>query len=271
MLKLTTENFVTRSIAKHGSRYDYSKVSYATSRTKVCIICPVHGEFFQTPDNHLAGEGCILCGFLRTSDQCRHTTGIFVKKANSVHENSYDYSKVDYKNARTKVCIVCPIHGEFFQAPDKHLSGHQCPRCVGSKGEKAITKWLQKKGIPFHHHHPCHVLRVGGKRPLHFDFCTKHIKYLIEYDGEQHFNPVRFNNVSKEQAVEVFKKTQYHDSLKNQYCIENNIPLLRISYKEFDHIPEILFSKLQTGVACQKLFVNEMTLEELSRYYTENV
>lgn len=93
---------------------------------------------------------------------------------------------------------------------------------------------------------------------------------MIEYDGEQHFSPVRFNNISEERAIEVFKKVQYRDSLKNQYCIKNNINLLRISYKEFDHIQDILSGKLQSGAYCSKLFVNEMTPEELAGYYTGN-
>lgn len=263
----TTEGFIDKAKEIHGPQYDYSQVVYSHSTAEVCIICPTHGEFLQKPSVHLTGSGCAACGLKSVYDQSRHTTDIFIQNAIAVHGDIYDYSRVTYKNALTKVSIVCPAHGEFFQSPSKHLSGHRCPHCGGSKGERAITRWLNKRGIPFHYHHLC---RIGtGKRSLHFDFLTKGIKVLIEFDGEQHFRPTRFNGMSEEKSFEVFKKTQHHDSLKNQYCVSSNLPLLRISYKEFNSIPEILFTKLQSGAPSQKRFVNEMTPEELASYYEE--
>lgn len=60
--KLTTDSFIAEARAKHGDRYDYSKVNYVNSATKVCIICPEHGEFLQSPSGHLGGNGCPKCG-----------------------------------------------------------------------------------------------------------------------------------------------------------------------------------------------------------------
>ena len=61
MAKLTKEQFVERSEAAHGKHYDYSKVEYKNTKTKVCIVCPEHGEFFQKPEKHMLGQGCPLC------------------------------------------------------------------------------------------------------------------------------------------------------------------------------------------------------------------
>lgn len=62
MKKLTTEEFIKRARAIHGDKYDYSKVEYINIKTKVCIICPEHGEFWQVPAEHLRGRGCKDCG-----------------------------------------------------------------------------------------------------------------------------------------------------------------------------------------------------------------
>ena len=124
--KLTTEDFIKRAKEIHGNKYDYSKVEYINAHTKVCIICPEHGEFWQTPDNHCSKRnkcGCPKCfgKVFKIED--------FVKKAKEIHGDKYDYSKVEYKNSTTKICIICPEHGEFWQTPNKHLTGRGCPKC----------------------------------------------------------------------------------------------------------------------------------------------
>jgi hypothetical protein len=122
--KLTTENFIRRSRLIHGDLYDYSKVDYKNSATKVCIICPEHGEFYQIPNNHLQGVGCSKCNGGIKLDK-----GEFINKAKKVHGDQYDYSKVDYKNSKTPVEIFCKIHGYFCQIPAAHLQGRGCPTC----------------------------------------------------------------------------------------------------------------------------------------------
>ena len=106
--KLTTGEFISKSKLIHGDKYDYSKVEYVNNHSKVCIICPEHGEFWQTPANHLKNRGCPICGGHQKS-----STEEFIKRANKVHNNKYDYSKVDYKGLKKKVCIVCKEHGDF--------------------------------------------------------------------------------------------------------------------------------------------------------------
>ena len=129
--KLTTEKFVKKAKEIHGDKYDYSKVEYKNNSTKVCIICPNHGEFYQWPYNHLQGSGCSECSIANKSNKLRSTTSKFIEKAGKIHGDKYDYSKVDYKNNSTKVCIICPNHGEFYQTPKDHLEGRGCPRCSG--------------------------------------------------------------------------------------------------------------------------------------------
>ena len=118
--KLTTEEFIIKAKEVHGDKYDYSKVNYINVDTKVCIICPTHGEFLQMPSSHLNGRGCPRC-----SGNKKLTTEEFIIKAREINGDKYDYTKVEYVNNSTKVCIICPTHGEFWQTPNGHLSGRE--------------------------------------------------------------------------------------------------------------------------------------------------
>ena len=125
MRKLTIEEFIEKAKKIHGDKYDYSKVNYINNSTKVCIICPEHGEFYQTPAGHLSGRVCKFC-----SGHYQSNTKEFIEKAKKIHGDKYDYSKVNYIKARIGVNIICPIHGNFFQAPYSHLGGCGCPKCA---------------------------------------------------------------------------------------------------------------------------------------------
>ena len=133
--KLTTSEFVAKAKMLHGDKYDYSKVKYDGAAIKVSIICPIHGEFLQTPHKHAnSGRGCPPCGIKQRRESQSLGNESFIKKAREIHGDKYDYSKVEYKNAHTKVEIICLIdnHGVFKQPPTDHLyqkSG--CPKCGG--------------------------------------------------------------------------------------------------------------------------------------------
>lgn len=124
MRKLTTEEFAKRATNVHGGKYDYSKVDYQGNKVKVCIICPIHGEFWQVAGNHLEGSGCPKC-----SDRYMDTE-YFIEKSNKIHDGKYSYEKTKFLNSRSKVIITCPIHGDFLQSPNKHLCGCGCPKCA---------------------------------------------------------------------------------------------------------------------------------------------
>ena len=128
---LTQEEFINEAREIHGDKYDYSKVEYKTKKDKVCIICPKHGEFWQIAQSHLSGHGCPKCAIEKAGETQRLSKEEFIKKAREIHGDRYDYSKVEYVNSQTKVCIICPEHGEFLQVPNAHLGGCGCPKCAG--------------------------------------------------------------------------------------------------------------------------------------------
>ena len=150
---LTQEDFIRKAKAMHGDKYDYSKVEYVNSSTKVCIICPKHGEFWQQAGSHLIGRGCPECSRIRTTERKRMTKEQFVEKAIELHGELYDYSKVEYNGNKIPVCIVCPTHGEFWQKPNVHLSGCKCPKCSNENKVKRVCnskEWFIERATLVH-------------------------------------------------------------------------------------------------------------------------
>ena len=138
--KFKNQKHVLKKFEKiHGDRYDYSKVDYKGSNTKVSIICKQHGVFKQTPHSHSNGNGCPKCGNDKTSTLSSRKKKFFSESI-EVHGDRYDYSKVDYKRSHDKVEIICDKHGSFHQTPTSHLGGNGCPKCAGEKNRERCLK-----------------------------------------------------------------------------------------------------------------------------------
>ena len=205
----TTETFIERSRQIHNNRYDYSKVKYINNFTKICIICPEHGEFWQVPNSHLSGKGCIKC-----SPNYKDTTQSFIEKALKKHGTKYDYSKVLYKNSKTRVCIICSEHGEFWQDPDKHIQGHGCPICNESHLERDIRLYLKEHNIVYIPQDDLNDLL--GKQSV--DFYLPDYNLAIECQGKQHFGTGGWKKT--------FDALYYSDIKKSKILKENNINLV---------------------------------------------
>ena len=125
-MAITTEEFIKRARKLHGDKYDYSKVEYKNANAKVCIICPIHGEFWQTPSKHTnCKHGCPKCG-----SKERLSNDEFIKRAREIHGDKYKYDESTYgKRVDDDIRIICPEHGEFWQNPRKHINGCSCPKC----------------------------------------------------------------------------------------------------------------------------------------------
>lgn len=128
--KLTLLEFINKANSLHCNKYDYSKSVYINNRTKLTIICKIHGEFTQRPGAHLRGASCPTCGTISTANKRRVSLNDFIQKANLVHNNKYTYKKADYLTTDTKVIITCFQHGDFKQTPYHHLKGRGCPGCA---------------------------------------------------------------------------------------------------------------------------------------------
>lgn len=216
-LRLTTEQFIEKAKLIHKNKYNYSKTKYMEAHSGVCIICPEHGEFLQKANDHLNGNGCPEC-----NGGVRDTIDSFIKKAEKIHGNKYDYSKIKYINSKTKVSIVCPEHNEFWQKPSDHLTGCGCPICKDSKGEKLISFLLKERNILFEKQKTFGECRNPKTNSLlMFDFYLSKSKTLIEFDGVQHYETSSYYWT---------EDLEDRDKEKNNFCKKNNLELIRIPY-----------------------------------------
>lgn len=128
-LTKTTPQFINEANKVHNKIYNYDFVLYTGFRNPVEIECKLHGLFSMKPMTHLSGKGCQKCSIENRAARQAKGTLAFIKHANLVHDNRWDYSKSNYITTHIKVSIICPNHGVFEQTPSSHLSGKGCPTC----------------------------------------------------------------------------------------------------------------------------------------------
>lgn len=233
--KISIDEFIKRCNNIHNFKYDYSLVNYNTLKDKIKIICPVHGVFLQHGTHHLHKRAvCKECTF---DDIKNRDVEEFIKTSNLIFNSKYDYTKSIYKNKKTKLNIVCPVHGTFLKSPLEHLKGSGCPVCKESKGELKIRDFFSKNKISFIAQKKFEECRY--KKQLQFDFYLPDYNICIEYDGAQHSEIIEAWG-----GIEKLKETQYKDNIKNDFCNNNNIGLIRIKYTDYNNIEVILTEKL---------------------------
>lgn len=237
-IRLTKDEFVERAKKVHGNKYDYSNTVYNHSMEKVAIICREHGTFYQTPNVHLSGGGCPICGLKSTKFKKK-----FVENAQKVHGNKYDYSKVVVKSSLEKVTITCPIHGDFQQQAFSHLNGCGCPECSTtlSKGENKISYFLSNYKIDYLSQFKIKNENIFcNRKTIIVDFYLKSKNIIIEYNGQQHYKKVEYFG-----GENIFYQQRERDMALRQYCKEHKIKLIEIPYWDFDNIETILKKELE--------------------------
>ena len=240
----STEEFIEKAKKIHGDKYDYSQVKYVKSSIPVCIICPEHGEFKQTPNNHLKGQGCQKCYDKNRGNAQRSSKEEFIEKAKKIHGDMYDYSKVEYVNCSTEVCIICPKHGKFFQRPDHHLTSKcGCPKCQSKHFQTEIRNYLSDQHIKFEEEKTFEWLyNEKTKRQQFLDFYLPEFNIGIECQGKQHFEPVDIFGGQEE-----FLKTQERDKNKKKKCDEHGVKLLYFGHAKYKNtIRENLYFSRKT-------------------------
>lgn len=203
---------------------------YINARTPIKHYCKKHNILWNPyPDSILRGVGCKECGNEKTRDKNIKSHDKYVKDLHIANPNIEVIE--EYRGANIAILHRCKIDGYIWMArPVNTLFGKGCPQCNETKGERRIRKWLEDCNMEFVYQktfNDCKDLRA-----LPFDFFVPKYNLCIEYDGEQHFKPIDFDGNGPELTLQQFAKTTYHDEIKNQYCRNNNIKLLRIPYFE---------------------------------------
>jgi hypothetical protein len=240
VIKSNPDEFIKRAKGIHGDLYNYNKSLYVEHDSPLIIMCKIHGDFKQSPKSHLIKKyGCPKCGHIVKADKLRWSLNKFINESNLIHRNKYNYLKFKYTSFSVKSEIICKKHGSFHQSPKDHIIQMQgCPKCSLSKGENLIQYYLIDNDIEYIFQKTFDdCINTLTKRKLKFDFFIPSINTCIEFDGKQHFeeNP-RFKGT--------LSSIQYRDELKNNYCINNQINLVRIKYldiKEINHILNKIF------------------------------
>ena len=209
------EQFIKDAQDKHWNNekneplYDYSEIDYINAFTEVCIICPIHGKFWQTPNKHLQGHGCQKC-FANN----KKTNEEFKEELKNIFGDLYDLSLIDYKGAKKeKVKLICPKHGIFEAKPKDLLNKKGCPYCKESKLEKEVNGILYNIGIEFNR-----IKRFDWLGKQSFDFYIPKLNLAIECQGIQHYGNSKFKT----------DKTYELDIKKYNLCMENNIKLIYV-------------------------------------------
>ena len=166
--KMTREEFISKAVKVHGNKYDYSKIEYVNSTTKIEITCKEHGSCWQKPSGHLIGYGCSKC-----YGNAKKTTSQFVKEAKEVHGDKYNYDKAEYKNALGKVIVICPEHGEFEQEAKSHLKGAGCKHCRNTR-EYSNEKFIELSNNYYNNLYDYSKTEYKGSHEKIIATCKKH-------------------------------------------------------------------------------------------------
>lgn len=189
--KYDWDYFLLKARETHGLKYCYEKPSEVLGGgTLVNVICPTHGPFQQSISKHVK-YGCKECGYEESAIKRRKTKEDFIRLANEIHKNKYDYSKSNYLNRQTKIEIICPEHGSFWQTPNGHIiqkSGcRKCYHCIDEDTwierfkETHESEYIYSKFV----YHGANNLSIVVC-PTHGDFLVSPINHYYEETGCPH-------------------------------------------------------------------------------------
>lgn len=199
-----------------------------------CTDC---GTILRTkPEYLIQGRGCRECAKISASKRMTLSHDTFIERMNVISPNIKFLT--EYKAAKLDITCRCERGHIWTTKPDILLRGYGCPMCNSSKGEKIIQNFLLDHNICFETQKRFNDCRSA--RSLPFDFYLPDYHMCLEYDGRQHVEPVNFGGCSDDVALDAFNHTQKHDKIKDEYCKNNNIKLIRISYKDYNNIEKIL-------------------------------
>ena len=221
--RMSTDNFIILSKNVWRERFDYSDCEYLGTNVKVRLFDKLKNRWIeQVPKSHLKGF-----------EVTKLSEEDLLLEFNLIHDYKYNYELIDYKHLNTEIIISCKEHGEFKLKAATHLYGTCCSKCDEYQFTKIVKKFFKDFNLNYLQQHKFDYMN------LPFDFYIPSKRTLIEFDGEQHFQPVEHFG-----GLKSYEQLKINDKIKNDYCEENYINLIRIRYDQIDKIEEILKNNL---------------------------
>lgn len=226
---------------------------YIDAETPIECECLVDGTTWSpTPNSLLCGSGCPECGRIASNKNSTKTNEQFLLELNDANPDVIPLQ--DYIQAKISIWVMCKKCGhQWLATPDHLLHGGRCQECSATPNEKKLGDILKRRGFKIERQKKYDDCR--DQLPLPFDIYLLEYNILIEYDGEQHYKPVNFGGISDDDAHTNFLKTQYHDSIKTQYCQNNNISLIRVPYWEKNNLETYILLQLQQHIPHNKMII----------------
>lgn len=292
-----TQKLIADHKKRYGDFYDYSKTVFVNNNTYMTVICPIHGEFKQLPSN-FTRYGCSKCGMERQIKARTGTKEDFIARSTKIHNGYYDYSKVEYVNAKTDVTIICPVHGPFKQTPDIHVHGGGCKRCKIHNKMPQIIKNRQwyvdatrlTKDEFIQKANKVHGVGTYDYRDVSFTkqsdivtiYCKKHGKFRQRVSHHlQGYGCQKCNQSKGERAIQLyldetgvnysiqktFEDCKYKQELRFDFAIYNSDGTLRclIEYQGQQHFTNIQWKGVKFGD-----YENQIIRDEIKRKYCED-
>lgn len=248
--KFSLKNFIKKANQIWNNKYDYSKTKYRGYGATLVITCPKHGDFEQLPNNHLKGEcGCLQCRGKEKDFEKISSTETLIKKAKAKFGDKFDYSKTQFTNSREKIIVTCPVHGDFSTLPYQFLQNNfGCPQCNDNRkshGELLIQNILTKYNIKYRCEVPIttkEIIKKSNQIRVDFLLVYNNFKYIIEYNGEQHY---KYNSYMHNNDINNFYLQQKRDQILRDICELNKdkVKLLEIPYTTKDNEIENIILK----------------------------
>ena len=231
--RLDKNIFIERSIKIHGNKYDYSKVEYKNHRTKVIIVCPIHGEFEQTPKNHMKGQGCPQCGKKYAQLYQKHNYKNFINSSIERFGDRYEFPNIqnEYENSHSKITIKCNKCGNsFVKIACDHITSPNggCQHCYHnmSKPEEEIGMFIKS------------IIRDE----IYFNDRELLNGYELDIFIPSKNIAIEFNGLYWHSDD---KKDKYYHLMKTELCEQKGVHLIQIFEDEYHNSKDIILSKIK--------------------------
>lgn len=231
------ENTLLKMKEIHNNKYMYPDFHYNGINSKIKILCPTHGVFYQIIHSHLKGCGCQKCGIEKRVSGLRLSLDEFKTRAKLIHGNRYKYISLYQKDGHSWIKAKCPIHGIFYQTANSHISpGYGCAKCGQMETMLTTEEFIEKSKKKFGNEFDYSKTVYDGSKNKVIITCKKHGDF--EQVAGEHirqnrtFNPCpKCNTTNGEKLIAIFLE-------KNNFNYKKEFKIPGYSYRYDFCIPK---------------------------------